>query len=166
MHQFFGRRTGVEGALIRLFEDHYATAFDLRIVGGDRCSDKVCKCNVGDEASALFNLQPGLLTFAPTRQAHFAVEHSSIDAHVRNWLGEYKCAAPGSATVSVLRRSGQAHIVRRLLRGSALMNGRQRQKSRQAGAEPLDFFQMVFAVRSVKWLASQTEIKRCDFYTL
>jgi len=123
----------VEYALVGLFQDHEATALDARVVGVDCGGDEVGEGDVGDEAATLVHLQPGFFAILPLGNAHLAVQHAGVDAHVGDGFGEHEGAAPGLAVLSRLRRSGQRLVVGDLLLGAALVNGRESQEAGEAG---------------------------------
>ena len=123
----------VEGALVGIFQDHHATALDAWVVGGNRSGNEVGEGDVGDEAASLLHLQPRLFVFLPLGHAHLAAQHAGIDAHIGDGLGEHKGAAPGLAVLAGLWRRGKALVVAHLLRSAALVDGRERQESSQAG---------------------------------
>ena len=133
VHQFLGRRPAVEGALVGLFQNHHATAFDARIVGVHGRCDKVGKRDARDEPAALVHLQPRLLAVFPLGDADLAAQHAGIHAHIRNRLGQREGSAPRLAILTRLRRSGQLLIAAHLLQRAALVNGREREKPSQAG---------------------------------
>src|ERR1051326_6784070 len=56
------RRAAVEDAGIAFFQNHHAAALDTFVVGIDGRSHEVGETDVSDEASALFDLQNGLIT--------------------------------------------------------------------------------------------------------
>ncbi len=123
----------VEGALVGLFENDDATALDARIVGVDGGGDEVGEGDAGDEAAALVDLQQRLLAVFPLGDAQLAAQHAGVDADVGDGLGEREGAAPGLAVFTGLRRSGERLVAGDLLRRAALVDGREREKSGQAG---------------------------------
>src|ERR1039458_10102897 len=132
--QLFGRRTAVECAFVGVLENDDATAFDARVVGVDRCGDEVGEDDVGDEAAALFYLQPGLFAVFPLRHGDSSTQHAGVDADIGDWLSEGEGSAPGLAIFTGLRRSGQGLVAGYLVGGAALVDGRQSQKAGEAGS--------------------------------
>ena len=61
VHQLARRRPAIEGAGIALFDDHDARALDAFVAGIDRGGDEVGEAHVGDEASALLDVQASAL---------------------------------------------------------------------------------------------------------
>src|SRR5271166_2632318 len=97
MNELLGRGSAVEGALIAVLENDHATALDARVVGVHRGGDKVGEGDVGDEASALVDLEPGLFAVWPLGDAELAAQHAGVDAHVWDGLSQGEGATPGLA---------------------------------------------------------------------
>src|ERR1019366_4340782 len=117
MDQLFGCCSRIEDAFVGVLKNDDATAFDLRIVRCHSSGDKVCECDVGDEAPALVDLQPRLLAIFPFGNADLSVEHARVDADVRNGLGEHKRSAPRLALFTGPRWSRTRLVMVGLLRG-------------------------------------------------
>ena len=98
----------------------------------DGGGDKVGKSDAGNETAALVHLQHRFFAVFPLRHANLAAHHAGIDAHVRDGLSQRKRSAPGLAVFTWLRGSGEFLVACHLLQRAALVNGRKRQKSRQA----------------------------------
>ncbi len=133
VNQLLGRSPMVEDALVGLLQDDDATAFDALVVADHGGGDEVGEGDVGDEAAALVDLQPGLFALLPLGHAHLAAQHAGIDAHVGDGFGQDKGSAPGLAVFARLRRSGEALVAENLLRCPALVDRRQSQKTGQTG---------------------------------
>ena len=141
MGQLLGRRPAIPGAGIRVLEDHHATALDARVARIHGGGDEVRRSHVRDEASALVDLQQGLVSILPLGDAHAAAQHAGVDADIGNRLGEGERSAPDLAVLARLRRDGARHVGLLLLGGAPLVDGRQRQRvgharCSRAGVDP------------------------------
>ena len=124
MHQLAGRGAVVKDAGVGLFKDHDAAGLDARVGGVYGGGNEVGEAHVGDEATALFDLDHRLLAVFPLGDGDFAVKHAGIDTDVGDWLGEAECSSPRLAIFAGLGGGTQAHVVGLLFRRAALMDGR------------------------------------------
>ena len=116
----------------------------LRVVGLDGRGDEVGEAHVGDEAAALLHLEEGLLPLFPLGHAHLAAEHAGFDAHIGEGLGEAERAAPGFAVLAGLGGGAEAHVVRLLFGGAALVDRAEGEAAGEAsgggaGVDPGEF---------------------------
>ena len=89
-------------------------------------------------------MQQRFVAIFPIRHAHFAGEHSGLDADKRNRLGQRKRRADLFARFARLERRGTADIFLALLRRAAFVNRREAKIARQtaggrAGIHPREF---------------------------
>ena len=118
-----GRRAAVEDARVSLLENHHAGGFDARVTGVHRGGEHVGDGHVGQEATALLDVQHRLLTLFPTGHGDAAAEHAGIHADVGQRLGEGEGGAPRLTVFAGLRRGTGAHILLALL-GRPLLDDR------------------------------------------
>ena len=123
MHQLAGGGATIEGAGVSLFDNHDAGSLNALVTGVNRGGDEVGEAHVGDEASALLDVEHRLFAIFPFRDAGLAAQHAGIDPDIRNRFGETERATLHFAVFPGLRGNGQRHVMQDLLGSAALVNG-------------------------------------------
>ena len=132
MNQLFGGGSAIEGAGVAFFEDDDATALDAGIFRHDGGGDEVGEGDVGNEASALVDLQQGFFAGVPIGNADASAQHAGVNADVGNGLSETEGTAPGFSVFAWLRRGGEGLVAGDLLPGAALVNGGEGEEAGEA----------------------------------
>ncbi len=133
MHELLGRSAAIPSPGVSFFQDDHAGALDPLIVRIDGRGDYVRKAHVGNEPAALLDLQNGFLAVLPFHDPDFPSQHPGFDADEGDGLGEREGGADLLAVLAGFEWRGQGQVMIPLLRGAALMNGRQAKVAGQAG---------------------------------